>query len=263
MDALKDGTDEGIHEKVGVGMIFMSVITFISAVFVAAPYGRFLATTSSWGPQVNARVAWLLMESPNVWWSLAGIFWIGRTECLHSLPNLILLACFTAHYINRSFIYPLMLRGPKPMPLSIPCLAFLFCFVNGYLQSRWLTSVHVYPDQWLLDWRFIAGVAIFLFGLYSNIRCDRILVNLRKPGETGYKIPRGFLFEYVTSANYFAEIVEWSGLALAASSLAGVAFALYTFSNLAPRANTTHKWYLDKFKEEYPVTRKAIIPFLW
>jgi very-long-chain enoyl-CoA reductase len=36
-----------------------------------------------------------------------------------------------------------------------------------------------------------------------------ILANLRKPGEKGYKIPRGFLFEYFTCANYTMEVFGW------------------------------------------------------
>lgn len=36
-----------------------------------------------------------------------------------------------------------------------------------------------------------------------------LLAKLRAPGEKGYKIPRGFLFDYVTCANYTAEIWGW------------------------------------------------------
>ena len=57
-------------------------------------------------------------------------------------------------------------------------------------------------DEWLLDPRFLLGVGIFLLGLATNIHSDYILINLRKPGETGYKIPTGGMFEYVSAANY-------------------------------------------------------------
>ena len=35
-----------------------------------------------------------------------------------------------------------------------------------------------------------------------NVQADYILINLRKPNEKGYKIPRGGMFEYVSAANY-------------------------------------------------------------
>jgi hypothetical protein len=45
-------------------------------------------------------------------------------------------------------------------------------------------------------------------------------------------------------------------------SLGGVAFAVFTFANLVPRAVNHRKWYAEKFKEQYPASRKAVIPFL-
>ena len=34
-------------------------------------------------------------------------------------------------------------------------------------------------------------MVLFVFGMVVNIHSDHILRNLRKPGETGYKIPQG------------------------------------------------------------------------
>jgi 3-oxo-5-alpha-steroid 4-dehydrogenase 1 len=79
----------------------------------------------------------------------------------------------------------------------------------------------------------------------------------------GYKIPRGGLFEYVSAANYFAEMVEWTGFAIAAGGLAPAVFAWFTFCNLAPRGARHHWWYKATFKDAYPATRKAVIPFIW
>merc|ERR1711879_966064 len=110
----------------------------------------------------------------------------------------------------------------------------------------------------------MGGVVIFLTGWYINYDADRILRNLRKPGEKReYKIPYGGAFRWVSAANYFGEILEWWGWAIATSSLAGLAFAMFTFSAIGTRGYAHHKWYLQKFGDKYPKNRKAVIPFLW
>ena len=70
---------------------------------------------------------------------------------------------------------------------------------------------------------------------------------------------------HVTSlpgANYTGEILEWLGFAIAAGTLPAAAFAFYTFSNIAPRAHKHHLWYKQKF-EDYPSSRRAVIPGVW
>ena len=58
------------------------------------------------------------------------------------------------------------------------------------------------------------------------------------------------------------EVLEWTGFAIASGSLPAAAFAVFAFSNLAPRARDHHAWYLAKFKE-YPKRRKALIPLIY
>jgi len=68
----------------------------------------------------------------------------------------------------------------------------------------------------------------------------------------------------VSGANFFGEIVEWLGFAIAMGlALPGVTFAFCTACNIGPRAVAHHKWYLEKFNDEYPKTRKALIPFIF
>jgi steroid 5-alpha reductase family enzyme len=98
--------------------------------------------------------------------------------------------------------------------------------------------------------------------MWINWRSDAILIQLRKPGETGYKIPQGFLFEYVSSPNLFGEIMEWSGFALLAFNWPALSFMVWTFANLVPRAKNHHDWYLQHFAD-YPKKRKIVFPFLW
>ncbi|XP_034854803.1 3-oxo-5-alpha-steroid 4-dehydrogenase 1 isoform X1 [Mirounga leonina] len=143
--------------------------------------------------------------------------------------------------MKKSLIFPFLIRGGKPMPLYTFVLAFVFCIYNGYLQSRYLSQYAVYADDWVTDPRFLVGFCLWLIGMLINIHSDHILRNLRKPGETGYKIPRGGFFEYVTAANYFGEVVEWCGYSLASWSLQGGAFALFTFCILCTRAQQHHQ----------------------
>ena len=94
-----------------------------------------------------------------------------------------------------------------------------------------------------------------------NRSADRTLRGLRRPGETGYKIPQGGLYRWVSSPNYLGEIIEWFGWALATWSMAGLAFALYTTANLAPRAIQHHRWYHEQFPD-YPAERRALVPYV-
>jgi len=167
---------------------------------------------------------------------------------------------FVAHYINRTLVYPLRIKGSKPIPLSVMFMAMSFCSLNGYIQCRSLTRHLIVPTNWAL----FAGIATWAAGMYINTDSDRILRELRKPGETGYKIPRGGMFDYVSGANFLGEILEWVGYAIAmGGALPGVMFSVCTTCNIGPRAIAHHKWYQEKFKGDYPIERKALIPFVW
>ncbi|KAA0710638.1 3-oxo-5-alpha-steroid 4-dehydrogenase 1 [Triplophysa tibetana] len=142
---------------------------------------------------------------------------------------------------SRSLIYPFLIRGGKSTPFISFALAFVFCIYNGYLQTRYLSHYAEYPPDWVTRPYFITGSCLWLTGWIINIHSDHILRNLRKPGETGYKIPRGGMFNYVSGANFFGEIVEWAGFALAAHSIHSAAFAIFTLVVLSSRAIAHHK----------------------
>jgi 3-oxo-5-alpha-steroid 4-dehydrogenase 1 len=112
------------------------------------------------------------------------------------------------------------------------------------------------------DFRFVAGTTLFAAGLIIARHSDHILFNLRKPGEKGYSIPYGGLFHLVSTPNYLREILQWIGWAIATWSWGGLAFAIFTAANLAPRAYRIHQWYISQFPG-YPKERRIIIPFVW
>ncbi|XP_006081534.2 LOW QUALITY PROTEIN: 3-oxo-5-alpha-steroid 4-dehydrogenase 1 [Myotis lucifugus] len=233
-------------------------VAFVLLTLVGSPYGRYASQRSAW--RLAAPTAWLVQELPSLVVPLFVCFGTAA-ERLRHWPNRVLLAMFLVHYIQRSLIFPFLIRGGKPTPLYSCVIAFIFCTYNGYLQSRYLSEYAVYAVDWVTDPRFLTGFVLWLVGMLINVHSDHILRNLRQPGETGYKIPRGGLFEYVSAANYFGEVVEWCGYGLATWSVQGGAFALFTFCVLFTRAQQHHQWYLEKF-EDYPKSRKTLIPFL-
>jgi steroid 5-alpha reductase family enzyme len=149
------------------------------------------------------------------------------------------------------------------MPISIIGFGLIFNLMNAYLNGHYIfTLATQYTSKWLTDPRFIVGGALFVAGYLINRSADRILRNLRAPGETGYKIPQTGLYRWISCPNYFGEIVVWSGWAIATWSLPGLAFAVWTIANLAPRAHSHHIWYQQTFLD-YPIQRKALVPMIW
>lgn len=238
-------------------VLVAAAATMIALLVISAPYGRH--RRGGWGPEMNTRAAWVVMESPSAF-GFAAVFAFG--DHAWSLAPLVLLAMWQAHYLQRTLIYPFLLRtGGKPTAVSVVAMGFFFNCINAYLNARCISHMATYEASWLVDPRFLVGAALFAFGYAINRMSDRTLRTLRAPGETGYKIPRGGAFELVSCPNYFGELIEWIGWAIATWSIAGLSFAVFTAANLVPRALTHHRWYREQFPD-YPRGRRAIVPFL-
>jgi 3-oxo-5-alpha-steroid 4-dehydrogenase 1 len=236
----------------------MGLVIFVILLFVTAPYGRH--SRKDWGPGIPNRLGWVIMELPSlVVFSLSFLLGPSRIQP----ATWIFFALYVFHYINRSLIYPLRTRtSGKEMPLVIALMAVFFNAINGFLNGTYFSSfARIYNLDWLSDARFIAGAILFFSGVVINWWSDQILLSLRKGGRKGYSIPSGGLFRWVSCPNFLGEIIEWTGFAVMTWSPAALAFALWTFFNLIPRALDHHKWYRSTFPE-YPSKRKAIIPGL-
>jgi len=191
----------------------MAIAIHIVMFFIKAPFGRH--TSTKWGPMINNKLGWMIMEAPSL--LIMGYFLFFGSYSLDSYAW-ILFALWMIHYTNRTFVYPLRIRPTeKKMPLFIMFNGILFnCMnagLNGYFLAE-LASADQYNEAWLSSNNFGFGLAVFGIGMAINWVSDTKLIRLRKPGETGYKIPRGFLFEYISSPNLFGELMEWGGFAI-------------------------------------------------
>jgi protein-S-isoprenylcysteine O-methyltransferase Ste14 len=251
--------EQFFHEILKYSMFGIGFIVFILLFFITAGYGRY--TTKKWGPQLNVKLGWVIMEciSPTLFF----VYYITSPQTSNTVA-IVFLLLWELHYIQRSFVYPFLIRGNKKIPLVIVLMGLVFNGINSYLQGRFLFVIKVpYPSSWLYSPKFILGTLIFLAGFSINLQSDYILRHLRSQGDTGengYQIPHGSLFRYISCPNYFGEILEWIGWAVLTWSIAGLVFTFWTMANLIPRAISHHKWYHENFSE-YPTDRKAIIPF--
>ena len=219
--------------------------------FVTAPYGRHFRP--GWGPALDSKVGWVAMEWPSVF--LFVLVWLANPD--FGTPMVTVLgALWLLHYVQRTFVFSLLLRGSGRRQAAVTvALAIVFNVLNATGNAAALTERR-------FDVAFVVGVGLFAAGFLLNVHSDHVLRSLRLPGEKGYRVPFGGGFSYVSAPNYLGEIIEWVGFAIAAGTLAASAFAVFTFANLAPRALSNHRWYRERFPD-YPEHRRALIPFLW
>jgi len=286
-----------IYEIILIIAIAIIPINMLFFSHIPTPYGRFYKK-DIWGPELDEKTAWCIMESTALFMFLIFYFLYGINK-LSYLP-LFFLSLWVFHYINRSFIYPffIMKQKYKKFPLLLVVLGFLYLSMFSYLNAKNISSNPKYTIDWFKKPIFIIGVIIFFVGFIINVWADCKLQQNKKDNkqtddndiqnkeaklyESGkfnfskmfdtniyfedsekkhYHLPKGGLYNYISSPNYLGEILEWSGWAIATWSLPGLLFALGAVGCIGIRALHTHKWY-EKHFENLPKDRKALIPFI-
>jgi len=256
-------------------MIAIAIVTFIALYHVEAGYG--MLRTEKWGKTINNKWAWFFMEFP-IFIAMI-ILWLCSPNKGNLVPFVFLLI-FQSHYIQRTLIFPFLLKGKGRMPIGVMCLGISFNILNSAMQGYWIFyGAYIIDPQtnefqalfaragieWFYSWQFIVGFCLFVGGYVINLRSDYIIRHLRKDiNDTKHYFPKGFMFKYVTSANYFGEIIEWLGFAILTWSVSGLVFFLWTFANLVPRAAAIHKRYKDEFADEMKGKKlKRVFPFIY
>lgn len=241
-------------------MSFIGLIVFIALYFVKAGYGIF--RSKEWGFAINNKIGWIIMEAPI--FIVMCIIWLASERTFELVPFIFFLF-FQIHYFQRSFIFPFLMQGKSKMPLSVMFLGIFFNVANGFIQGYWiffLAPTNFYTPEWLTTPQFIIGTILFFSGMIINLQSDYIIRHLRKPGDTKHYFPKGGMYNYVTSANYFGEIIEWGGFAILTFSLSGLVFFWWTFANLVPRSNAIYHCYQLQFADDIK-HHKRIFPFIY
>ena len=169
----------GFYNTFLITMAIIAVFVFIALHFFEAGYGYLF--DRRYGPPVPNKVGWVLMESPvfvMMWvlWALSDRQW--------DVVPLVLLAMFQLHYFQRSFIFPILMRGNSKMPLGIVLMGMIFNTLNACMQGGWIFyfAPEGYYDNWFAKPFIYIGIAIFFTGMFINWQADYIIRHLRKPG---------------------------------------------------------------------------------
>lgn len=251
---------ETMYHTLLYAMPVLAVIVFIALFFVKAGYGIF--QSRQWGISLPNKVGWVIMECPAF---LMMLFFWAQSSAQSSAVLLTFFLLFELHYFQRSFIFPMLMKGKSRMPIAITAMGVLFNVINTFLIGYDLFYLHAstYTEAWFTTPSFIGGCLLFFGGMGINLHADHIIRNLRPAGDTRHYLPQKGIYHYVTSGNYFGELVEWTGFALLTQSTAAWIFVLWTFANLAPRAYAIRNRYREEFGREAVGSRKCLIPYIF
>lgn len=250
-----------LFHQILIGFSAVGLLVFIALFFVKAGYGMF--RTAQWGFSIPNKIGWLLMEAPVFFVML--ILWLQSDRSVLSVPFLFFLL-FELHYFQRSFVFPFLMKGKSRMPVAIMLMGVVFNLLNGYIQGEWLfflASEDLYSSAYLCRINCWIGILVFFLGMGINWHSDYVIRHLRQPGDTRHYLPEKGLYHWVTSGNYFGELLEWTGFALATASPAAWVFVWWTFANLAPRAYAIRQKYREEFGVEAVGKRKCLIPYIF
>lgn len=168
-----------IYWSIVATMACLAVAVFFALQRITAGYG--MMYDRRWGPTVGNRLGWVLMEAPVFIAMLA--LWILSPRKAEAAPAAMALL-FLLHYFQRSFIFPMLIRGKSRMPLAIIAMGVAFNLINAYMIGGWLFYVSppdTYSSSWLSSPLFIAGTAVFFAGMAINWQSDHIVRNLWRP----------------------------------------------------------------------------------
>ena len=226
--------------------ILLSLPTYITTIHNIGLYGKHAKTKLT----LNSKMAWTIMESSSI---VSAVLTLSVN--LNKKVNILSAFFFLLHYIHRSFIYTRFISSKSVTPINIFISSFIFCTLNGYCQaSSWF-----YNKSTITELNKYIGIILFVFGMSLNILSDYYMLYQKKKYKK-YILPSSIFHKFILSPNYLGEIIEWIGYAILVNDIRATSFAIFTISNLVPRAVLNLDYYIELFNVN---NKKAIIPFIW
>ncbi|KAJ0705083.1 putative oxidoreductase [Helianthus annuus] len=224
------------------------------------------------GPQVSYRTLFffeylgpLILYPVFYYFPVYQIFGYKGERVIHPVQTYALYYwCF--HYFKRimeTFFVHRFSHATSPLSNVFRNCAYYWTF--GCYIAYYVNHPHYTPVS---DLQMKIGFGFGSVMQVANLYCHIILRNLRNPsGNGGYQIPKGFLFNIVTCANYTTEIYQWLGFNIATQTVAGYIFLVVAASIMTNWALAKHRRLRRLFdgkegRPKYPRRWVILPPFL-
>jgi len=229
-------------------------------------YSKF-ASGVSFGPNVSTRNGMMFLYTPGILIALYFFVQIGIfipaaiMENRGALMAVLIAVHFAKRVFESAFVHKYSGTMPVTTCLTITSLYAIMSPAHCY-YAQLAPPFKTAPGELLRS----IGLVLYVVGILGNFYHHYLLATLRKPGETGYKVPHGGFFDLlggVATPHYFFELIEWLGVALVSQHVNSFMLLVGMFLYLADRATAQTEWSKTALKDEYPKTRKHMIPMLF
>jgi len=174
--------------------------------------------------------------------------------------QILALGCWTAHYVKREVETLFVHRfSHDTMPLSNLWRNSGYYWLAGILAGYFINHPLYTPPS---DIQVYIGFSIFVVSEICNAICHLMLRNLRPAGSRDRKVPKGFLFDYVTFPNYTFEVLAWIGFSIMTKTAAAYLFTAIGFYMMYTWGKAKRIKYIKEFGSNFPKSGKIIIPFI-
>jgi protein-S-isoprenylcysteine O-methyltransferase Ste14 len=219
-------------------------------------YSKFAAGMTIKG-MVPSRFGMTMLYSPSI---VVALYFLSGTQQGSwdlSIRSNLVAAMVAIHFAKRTLECLFLHKYSGEMPLSSSAFISTFYCLAAHGACHFARLVPTY-DAWTLP----VGCLAFAVGILGNLYHHYLLATLRKPGEKGYKVPRGGLFEYVAAPHYMFELLGWFGIVLVTQHLVTLLMFTAMCIYLADRSVGQDEWNRKKIPQ-YPKHRKRMIPYIF
>jgi len=235
----------------------LSVLSYVNEVKddTRTPYSKFVTPKVEKRGMMPSRVGMLIIYTPALLACCFSPFYVS--DAYYSLAGLLCLIHFLKRDLEVLFVHKysgaIPLWAATGISLLYTANALLICCVSSLKPSELCC---------------LTGLGLFSVGILGNGYHHALLANLRsshsEDSGTKYAAPRGGLFKYVAAPHYLFELITWLGVAIVSEHLNVYLIVISMTSYLAGRSVAQNNWNRLKFsKEEWPASRRNLIPFLF